>query len=242
MIEAIYRILKNLGFTDPLHPPIVHIPIGLVIGAFVFFAIALIFKRKQLVITARHVSILALVSVFPSLLLGVFDWIHFYHAALTLAIRVKIVLAAFLILLLVLGIVLGNRIKLRSAAMMIIYTLSFVAVVGLGYFGASLIYGKSQAPEPSAQAGAALPAGFEAGKALFADNCSACHPGGGNTIVASLPVKGSKRLASQEQFERFLRAPAMPDGKAGEMPAYGTDALSAAQAKALFAYTATAYK
>jgi mono/diheme cytochrome c family protein len=247
MIDALYRFLRNLGFTDPLHPPIVHVPIGLVIGALVFFAVALAFKRRQLVLTARHVSILALVFAFPSILLGAFDWIHFYRAAMIPAIRIKIVLAAALLVLLGLGIVLGGKGKSRSAAIMAIYALSFLDVVGLGYFGATLVYGQgtalASAAVPASEGKAAPPAGgTEAGRALFESNCQACHPGGGNSVAPKYPVKGSKKLASLAQFETFLRAPTMSDGGEGEMPAYGMDALTSGQVKELYAFASKAYK
>jgi mono/diheme cytochrome c family protein len=238
VIEALYRFLRSVGFNDPIHAPVVHAPIGLVIGALVFFAVALLFKRRQLVLTARHVSILALVFVFPSVLFGVVDWLHFYHGAMIPAILAKIGLAAVLTLLLAAGIVFGGRAKPVDAAMLVIYIFSFFAVVGLGYFGGGLVYGQGPAAVSGkgAAGASALPAGYEAGKALFADNCQACHQGGGNSIVASLPVKGSKKLASLDAFEKFLRAPAMPDGKGGDMPAYGADALAAGQLKDLYAF------
>jgi uncharacterized membrane protein len=249
MIDAFYGLLGRIGFTDPLHPPIVHVPIGLVIGALAFFAIALLFKRKLLVMTARQVSILALVFVFPSILFGVFDWIHFYHGAMIPAIRIKMGLAAALLVLLGLGIILGSEVRLRSAAMAIIYGLSFVAVLGLGYYGASLVYGRGALVAQSSSIGvAAAPSAIEAkkgepgGKALFEANCQACHAGGGNSIVASLPIKGSKRLAGLEAFERFLRAPAMPDGKPGDMPPFDEDTLADGQAKELYGFLKAEFK
>jgi mono/diheme cytochrome c family protein len=247
MIDALYRFLRNLGFTDPLHPPIVHVPIGLVIGALVFFAVALAFKRRQLVPTARHVSILALVFAFPSILFGAFDWIHFYRAAMIPAILIKIVLAAALLVLLVLGIILGGKGKSPNAAILAIYALSFLDVVGLGYFGATLVYGQGAALASTAggasEAKAAPSAdGSGAGSVLFESNCQACHPGGGNSVAPKYPVKGSKRMESLGRFEAFLRAPTMPDGGEGEMPAYGADALSSGQVKELYAFVTRAYK
>jgi len=100
MIEALYRFLKSVGYEHPIHSPIVHMPIGLITGAFVFFVIAILFKRKQLVLSARHASILALAFAFPTILFGVFDWIHFYHAALIPAIKYKMVLASAVLVLL----------------------------------------------------------------------------------------------------------------------------------------------
>jgi uncharacterized membrane protein len=65
MIEALYRFLKSVGYEHPIHSPDVHMPIGLITGAFVFFVIAILFKRKQLVLSARHASILALAFAVP---------------------------------------------------------------------------------------------------------------------------------------------------------------------------------
>jgi mono/diheme cytochrome c family protein len=243
MIDALYRMLAKLGFSDPLHPPIVHIPIGLVIGAFVFFAVALLFKRKQLVLTARHVSILALLFAFPSIFFGFLDWIHFYHGILSRTIQIKMGLAAALLILLTLGIILGGKAKPLNAVMLFIYTCSFLAVVALGYFGASLInYPARFAAASSQGAASTASAGLDAGKTLFEANCQACHAGGGNSIVAALPIKGSKRLAGIAGFEAFVRAPTMPNGKSGDMPPYGTDALATAQVKDLYAYLLAAFK
>jgi uncharacterized membrane protein len=247
-IDALYRLLTKIGFTDPLHPPIVHIPIGLVIGAFCFLVVALVFKRERLVLTARHASILALIFAVPSIVLGVIDWIHFYRAAMIPAIKIKIVLAILLLVLLTIGIFLGGKGKSRNAALAVVYGLSFLCVVALGYYGASLIYAHGPAssartaPASPGTATGPAPAGFDAGKALFSDNCQSCHPGGQNSVYPKLPVKGSKRLASLAAFDAFVRAPTMPDGKAGDMPGYGKDALTSAQVKDLYAYLATAFK
>lgn len=261
MIDSLYRLLASLGYTDPLHAPVTHMPIGLVMGAFVFFVVALIFKRRQLVITARHVSILALIFVFPTILFGVFDWVHFYHAALLPAIKIKMVLAGSLSVLLAIGIILGGDAKPHNLWMVILYAACVGCVVALGWFGAGLIYGRSSgaaavshaaAPAgasaaPAAQ-GAAPPAqsaaggNAAAGQRLFADNCQACHANGQNVVVSSLPIRGSKRLASLNGFVAFVRAPSMPDGSEGDMPAFPASALSDAQVKDLYAYVTSAWK
>ncbi len=261
MIDSMYKLLAKLGFTDPLHPAVVHIPIGLVIGAFVFFLVALIFKRKQLVLTARHASILALIFVLPSILFGVLDWIHFYRAALIPAIQIKIGLAAALIVLLSVGIAFGGAATSRNVIMVVIYLLSTTSVVALGWFGAGLIYtrgstasaaGRQAAPSAPAAPAPAAPetpvaqkaalAGFAAGKAIFENFCSGCHPGGQNIVYPKLPIKGSKRLASLAAFEAFVRNPKMPDGSAGGMPPFGKDLLTDAQAKDLYSYVSSAFK
>lgn len=245
MIDALYAGIVKLGFTDPLHAPITHLPIGLVIGAFLFLLVAVIFKRGNLVLTARHVSILAFIFVFPTILLGVFDWLHFFKGALAAPIKYKIVLASAVLVLLAAGIIVGSELRVRTAPLMVIYALGVVCVVGLGWFGGRLVYGGwSPAPEtPAAQAGAAPAApavtaapAVPAGQRLFASNCSACHPNGTNAIVASLPLKTSAKLASESAFVAFIRSPKMPDGSEGQMPPFPADQLSDKEAAALYSY------
>ena len=48
MIEFIYQTLTKLGYTHPLHPTLTHVPIGMVMGAFLFVLVALIFRRTNL--------------------------------------------------------------------------------------------------------------------------------------------------------------------------------------------------
>ncbi len=256
MIDSLYLFLSRLGFTDPLHPAIVHIPIGLVIGAFVLFAVALVFKRKQLVISARYLSILALVFAFPSIIFGVFDWLHFFHGAMLPAIKIKMVLAGCLLVILGIGIILGGEVKPFRAAMTVVYAASLVIVVALGWFGAGLVYGRGivavpasrigvsegvRAPSVSA-AGRALADKDAEGKAVFESSCSNCHPGGANIVEPKLPIKGSKRLASLATFQGFIRAPTMPDGKVGPMPVFDQDTISADRVAELYAYCKDEYK
>jgi magnesium transporter len=47
MADALYALLAKLGFTDPIHAIMVHMPIGLVIGALIFALVAVIFKRAK---------------------------------------------------------------------------------------------------------------------------------------------------------------------------------------------------
>jgi mono/diheme cytochrome c family protein len=238
MIDSLYELMAKLGFTDPLHAPLTHIPIGLVIGAFLFFLVAVLFGKKNLVVTARHVSILAFIFVFPTILFGVFDWLHFFKGALLAPIKYKMILASAVLVLLAMGIVMGSELKVRTAPMMVVYALAVVGVVGLGWFGGKLVYGGFS---PAAQAApAAAPANSApaspAGQRLFAANCSSCHPNGGNVIVAELPLKKSKMLASAAAFTAFIRSPKMPDGSAGQMPSFSDDQVTDKQAGELYTY------
>jgi hypothetical protein len=151
MIDQLFAILGKLGFNEPLHSPITHMPIGLVVGAFIFFIVAIVFKKKTLVLTARHASILSFIFVFPTILLGVIDWIHFYNATLFTPILIKMILATILLISLGIGIIVGSEIKLHTITMTVIYALAFISVMALGYFGSGIIYGRGlQMKAPSA--------------------------------------------------------------------------------------------
>lgn len=266
MMNSLYRFLASLGYTDPLHAPLTHFPIGLVFGALIFFLVAVIFRRQRLVLTARHASILAFVMVFPTILFGVFDWLHFYNGALINPIKWKIGLAAFTLVVLAVGIIVGDDITLgrtpedkaatsraglsaQGWVTLGVYLLAFFAVVGLGWFGARLVpgvYAKAAAApalsSSTAPANAMAAVSPQNGQSIFADNCSSCHPDGTNIIVSNLPIKGSKRLAALATFSAFVRAPTMPDGKTGQMPDFGRDVLSDAQIADLYAYIAQTWK
>jgi uncharacterized membrane protein len=156
MIDQLYELLSKFGFNEPLHSPITHMPIGLITGAFIFFIVAVVFKKKALVLSARHASILAFIFVFPTILLGVIDWIHFYQATLFTPILIKMGLALFLLIVLGAGIILGSEIKLHSITMTVLYALAFAAATGLGYFGSGIIYGRGLEMKVQTQAKAAV--------------------------------------------------------------------------------------
>jgi mono/diheme cytochrome c family protein len=262
MIENLFGLLKSLGYDRPIHGLLSPMPIGLATGALLFFAAALLFKRRSLALSARHVSILALAFAVPVILFGAFDWIHFYHGAFTSAIKIKMGLSLALLVLLGAGIIAGGEAKPRGLLMLAIYVLSFAAVAALGLYGSSIAYsggggetlaiGLSEAPRKAPQkpserldsprAEAAGEEKGEAGEAIFESDCAGCHPGGENVIVASLPIKGSKRLAGLEAFRKFLRSPAMPDGKAGDMPPFAVEALGDDKVSALYSFVIASYK
>lgn len=75
-------------------------------------------------------------------MLGVMDWIHFYHAALFTPIKIKMALASLSIIVLGAGIILGSEIKLHTMTMTILYAVAFFVMVGLGYFGSGIVYGR----------------------------------------------------------------------------------------------------
>jgi mono/diheme cytochrome c family protein len=243
MIDSLYQFVTKIGFPDPLHAPITHIPIGLVIGAFLFLVVGIVFARKNVLTTARHVSILAFLFVFPTILFGVFDWLHFFKGALIPPIKMKMILASVVLVLLAIGIILGSEVKIHAVPMLFVYGLAFVAVVGLGWYGARLVYGgwsggaAEAAPQPT---GKTAVVAAPAGQKIYSANCSSCHPNGGNVVDPALPLKTSKKLSDLAVFTAFIRSPKMPDGSEGDMPSFPADQITDKQAGDLYSYISSA--
>ena len=99
-IEAFYQALQHLGYTHPVHPTIIYLPIGGVMTAFIFGMLAVIFNRSSLAVSARHNIVLAFFAVFPTILLGYMDWQYYHGGVWMFPIRMKIYLAIALVILL----------------------------------------------------------------------------------------------------------------------------------------------
>jgi len=234
MIDSIYQILAKIGYTHPLHPPATHLPAGLIIGAFLFALIAWIFNRKNLAQSARHCLILALIMALPTILLGLMDWQHRFGGAYLFEIKMKLVLAAILLFLLLVAVVYGALAGSFTKTVVAIYTLCLLTVIGLGYFGGELVYGTHE------------PAGTEAtglaarGEQLFKQNCSACHVTDSTATKVGPGLKGvfkqdkfpiSGRPVSDDNFREILKTPF------SKMPPFGH--LSEEQVEALLNYLKT---
>jgi uncharacterized membrane protein len=81
MIKALYQALANIGYTHPLHPAVTHVPVGLVIGGFIFALTGAMLKRPSLTKSARNCFWLALLFLPIAVLFGLMDWHHFYAGA-----------------------------------------------------------------------------------------------------------------------------------------------------------------
>ena len=51
-MEFLYQFLQKHEYGLPLHPPLTHMPTGLVVGAFTFLLVALVIKRREFLSTA----------------------------------------------------------------------------------------------------------------------------------------------------------------------------------------------
>jgi uncharacterized membrane protein len=227
IFDPIYHALAALGFTDPIHPPLTHIPIGLVAAALIFGLTGWIVGRPALSRAARYCLGLAWLLIFPTVLLGFMDWQHYYQGAWLLPIIIKIGLAGFLFVLLSIGLILVITGREESKALLAIYVIAFLTVGGLGYFGGRLVFG-GRAPT--------APPGLEAGQGLFENNCMACHPNGGNAITPQDIIIGSDRLKDFPTFLSWIRDPRLDNGKKGPMPDFLPGKISDGQARQLYDY------
>ncbi len=226
MIDWLYDFLEKIGYIHPIHPPLVHVPIGTIVAALVFGLIGRLLHREDVAKAARYCIILAFVSSFPAIFLGITDWQRFFNQAWLFPIKVKFVLAAVLLILLAWQIVLQRR-KTAPGKDILLSFLALVTVTGLGYFGAELVFAKVP-PVPTAE--------LAAGQKLYRLNCGACHPQGSNTLSPTLPVKGAPQLKDFDTFLSYLRNPVKPDGTRGMMPGYPKAKISDQQARDIYDY------
>ena len=231
----IYETLSRIGYHHPLHPAVTHIPVGLVIGAFLFSLAAWIFSRESLLQSARHCIILALLAVPPVALLGYMDWQHFYAGALLPPIRIKMMLAAALAVLLLVAWGASRKEDRNMSRRIVVYGMCLITVIALGFFGGELVYGV----RAEATASADTPM-VRQGAELFGSRCSLCHfadksetkigPGfKGLFNRGKLPV--SQKPVSEDAIANQLKSPV------GKMPPFPD--LSPEQIQALVAYLKT---
>ena len=226
-LDWLYDALDRIGYTHPIHPALVHMPIGLVVGATAFIGMATLTRYRHFRVSGHHVLTLALIFWFPTVLFGITDWLRYLGGAWLFVIKVKLALAVVLFVLLVTGVVLGFGGKTPLRIMAPIYGLCFATVVALGYFGGQLVYAGRAPPGPPI---------YRAGEKLFDQNCSGCHAHGGNVITPNLPLSHAPELAQFELFNRFIRQPHMPNGAAGAMPVFPASRISNEEVKALYDY------
>ena len=138
MIEFIYRTLAALGYTHPLHPVAVHIPMGMVMGGFLFRAFSR--KRPDLRKTAQYCFVLALLFIPPVALLGILDWQHRMNGYWSQLIIEKMSAGAVLTALLAAAVA-AERSSPGGRASWVLSALSLIAVLAVGYFGGQLVYG-----------------------------------------------------------------------------------------------------
>jgi mono/diheme cytochrome c family protein len=226
VLSFVYDLLEKVGYTDPVHPPFVHFPIAAAGAALVFILVARALGRPVLRVSARHVFILGLAFWFPAVLAGYMDWQRYYAGAWLLPVEIKMILAGVLLVLFVIGFLLARRAQPPRGSLMLVYGLSFVNVVALGYLGGHLVFGSNTPLAPAA---------YRAGQKVFT-TCSGCHPHGGNILYPNLTLRNAPQLESFEKFQKFIRNPEMPSGRKGPMPPFPLRRISEQQARELYDY------
>lgn len=180
----LYEWLGSVGYHHPLHPPVTHIPVGLVVGAVIFLMTSRALHNESLARTAKHCVILALLAAPVAVLLGVMDWQHFYGGARLAPIRIKSVLAGALIPMLVLAWKVSPKTGPVRNYAIAVYALCLAAVSGLGFFGGELVYG-SKTPNAAMD-----DARVQQGTELFAESCALCHYGDSTQTKIGPGLKG----------------------------------------------------
>lgn len=214
MISRFYGFLEAVGYSHPIHPPLTHLPIGLVIVVFFSAAWSLVFGRHLLEPKSCYrISLIALFFLVFVVATGYTDWRHFYEGAWLFEIKVKYALTGVLLLTLLVGAVVGYSHEPRSKANFLLYLVAFLSVVGLGYFGAQLVLQEVSSEAPKA---------FRQGEKLFNRHCGECHAAG--------DLAGSSYVQSSDGFVTFLRGPGKAAGEALAMPAFSESQLSREEA------------
>ncbi len=217
MIEFLYEALEKIGYVHPIHPPLTHIPMGLVTGAFIFASAAFLFRRPILPLLAyNRIILLALIFSLPTILFGYTDWQHFYEGAWLFPIKMKLALSGVFIVLLCIALMVGRKSKAETKGTLAVYTLCLLTVIVLGYFGGELVFEGEGRP-------LAVPMRFMAGEKLFATNCNDCHPHGEDILNAP-------QLSDVDNFRAYLRNPR------GDMPPFPLEKITDKQAMKLYGY------
>lgn len=232
MTDALYEILADLGYSHPIHAVFVHLPVGLTLGAFILYLTGALLNRRDYQASAHHVSVLALLFLGVAIPTGIMDWQRFFGGAWLFEIKMKIGLAGVLVVLLSLMAVFGRRPEAHRAFLPALYFLGVLNVGGLGFFGGQLVF-RGRVPE--------APAYLHVGQRIFDSRCSGCHQRGGNIFEPNLPLRSAPQLDEYEEFRKFLRAPRLPNGMPGPMPAFGENRLTDADVKNLYDYIRFAF-
>lgn len=229
----IYEMLARWGYLHPIHPILAHVPIGLMIGALLFFLIGKRFQRGEFFTSAKHNIQLSLLFLILAILTGIFDWNRFYGGAWLTEVKMKLPLAIGLFLITAVIALSRKRINPTSSSLLTLYLLGTLNVGALGYYGGQMVY-EGRAPN--------APSRLESGRLAFYSRCSGCHANGGNIIMPDHPIRSSQELVSLDVFSRFVRKPTLPDGHPGPMPGFSEYKLSAQEIEALYQYICFSFR
>jgi len=141
MIELVYQTLAKIGFSHPLHPAMTHIPMGMIIGGFLFAVGSAVMKKDDLAIATHYCYTLALIFVLPTMMLGYMDWQYKFDGEWNGLILTKIILAVMLTIMLGITFFYGKNKQVDIKQKLILYVICFAIALGIGFIGGELQYG-----------------------------------------------------------------------------------------------------
>ena len=139
MVDFIYGILSAIGYNEPIHPVATHIPMGTILGGFLFAIASL--KWNALEKTAYHCLVLALLNLPITIVFGILDWLHGYHGKLIPFIIAKLCLGVAVTLFVGVTVYLYHKGNREKKVFVPLYGLCFVTAIALGFIGGKLVFG-----------------------------------------------------------------------------------------------------
>lgn len=103
IISRFYNLLKSLNYHHPIHPLMVPVTVGLIVGAFILSILGRVRRRSEWLHSAWRCMMLALVFAVPTMTTGLMDWRHSYSGIPVFSFKMKFLLAATLLGLLAMG-------------------------------------------------------------------------------------------------------------------------------------------
>jgi uncharacterized membrane protein len=154
MDQLFYDVLGLVGFAHPLHPVLITMVVGPVIASFLFAAVAFFFRKPEFYRTSRQLTVIAFLFWFPTVAVGILDWMHFYGGSTKMAaIPIKAVFAGVLFVVLLGNILLFKRGESQPLIPLVLLFLATVTVGVLGYYGGEIVFGGT-APKAGVAPGA----------------------------------------------------------------------------------------
>jgi uncharacterized membrane protein len=186
-MQTLYQFMDRVGFHHPLHPALTHLPVGLIMAAFIFALMDMVLHKSTLAQTSRHCLLLAIAVLPATALLGYFDWKTRIGGAMLFPIKMKLLLLPALFALLIAAALTGREEMVHSIKYKALLTLSFLVVVAIGFFGGELVFGAGKALSRQNTASTfSLPDGRD----LFRQKCSMCHLTDSETTKIGPGLKG----------------------------------------------------
>lgn len=140
MIESFYNLLAVFGFHHPLHPIVVHVPMGMVVGGVAFSLADMKWPDKNYAQTAYHCIVFALIAVVPVYIAGLLDWQQWFGGDPSPLVVIKMVLGVVLTLMLFYT-VQQKRKGAPQKKLFLLYLVNLAICGGLGYSGGELVWG-----------------------------------------------------------------------------------------------------